>query len=185
MTISNAELAGLHECYRNLAEAIGVEINSENAEPFLKKFIKDVINIAVREADASITGLATKVSSLNKNIDIAKGNSKNAIEIANRALINSRNVSTVISEEYQKQAVDFEDRCKEITSVYFQQMNPFHQAIEDFLKQLDEHNFPPEERGKPLAAFIKAMGYLQWQSNKIKDEKEDEYIPKKAGRLLR
>jgi hypothetical protein len=44
-------------------------------------------------------------------------------------------------------------------------MNPFHSAVDDFLKQLDAHNFPPEKRGRPLAEFIRAMGFLQYQGN--------------------
>ena len=167
----------LKQKYRELAEAVGVTFDAQKVEPFLKKFIDEAVKLAVKEADGNIGSLRTKIGLANS--DIKKG--REEAETLRREIQTLTKEARVwpIQKELGLLEVQFADYCNKTVQQYSEMLNPFHSAVEDFLTQLEAHNFPPEMKVEPLCKFIEAMSYANWQANgkeeKPKMAKKDTY----------
>lgn len=160
--ITKEQLEELKERYGALAEAMGVQVNSESVEPFMRRLIEEVMRASIKAADVTIEGMRGKVTSINNALEKAKKEAQEVRDITSEAS-KSRAKKKIIAE--------FEAECEKVSQAYISKMNPFHDSVEGFLEQMSRYKVPTETWSEPLAALITSIGYLQWQANK--GSKED------------
>ncbi len=182
-----AEQEAIKDAYRNLAAAAGVNFDEKNVEKHLKALVKMLTEQAFKDADSNIYGFRTKVGTVNAEIERAK---EDIGDLQDRIIsLQSDEIVNNLKGETSQAVREYERRCAEITRQYSQQLNPFHQATEDFLAQMEAHKFPPELQVEPLCRFLETMSYAYWKASD-KNGSDDNWEPaqstwgrsKKAGR---
>ena len=166
-----AEQDAIKDAYRNLAAAAGVNFDEKDVEVYLRKLIKMCIDTAFSEA-------GTKVNSLQAKISLVKGDTERAKEdigdLQDRIIsLQSDEIVNNLKGATSQAVREYEKRCAEITRQYSQQLNPFHQATEDFLVQMEAHKIPVELQVKPLCRFLETMSYAYWRAEGKKDDAPD------------
>ena len=167
--MNNRDTNEIKEAYMALAKAAGVELDEEDTGTYLKRLISTTMKLTFQDADSNLQGLTTRVNNLVKNIEQGKQElAKNELWI--------RGIANNVQREFSKTCKEIaEDKLNALSQFEpTEQANPFHNAIEDFLKQLEAHSFPDDGKGEALSAFINSMGYLYWQNNAKKKSCDDD-----------
>jgi chromosome segregation ATPase len=174
-----AEMAEIYKGYKALVDAAGIDYDENDMERYLRALINKCVNYGFQEANTSLDAIQRRTTRLENDLTKAREVFKETSKEAEKFK------SQLQSIRYQEKSY-FEEQCQQISKENKPSsgVNPFHDAVDDFLNQLDEHSFPSEAKGEALSAFINSMGYLYWQNNATDKQKEKEPPTLRARRTF-
>ena len=165
--------------YKALVEAVGIKFDEKNANMYLKYLVDKCVDYGFEKANTSLDGFKKRVTRLEN--DLVKA--RDVVRTVEKEKEGFRyDLKCLRSEEVQS----FREECKIINRENKPSKgdNPFHDAVEDFLSQLEAHNITDECKGQVLSSFINSMGYLYWQNAKESKRDGQDYEPLRAGRTI-
>lgn len=160
--------------YKALAEAAGAEFDEGNVETYLKELIDRCMEVYVdrntEKADMWLSKLQNKITYLEGRVTEARNK-------CNATQKEAKEFETELRIIKGREESNFREDCRRISQENkpCEGVNPFHDAVDDFLNQLEAHSITGESKGQALASFINSMGYLYWQNAKIAEKDKQEY----------
>jgi hypothetical protein len=165
--------------YKALAEVAGINFDKNDTEVYLRNLVNKCVKYGFKAADKSLDSLKIRTSRLENDLTEARDTFK---VIDKEAKSFKRELNSIRWDEEN----NFRQECKKISQENKPSsgVNPFHDAVEDFLNQLEAHSITDESKGQALASFINSMGYLYWQNAKESKSDEQDYKPLRANRTI-